>query len=384
MAEKGEIFIQRRVWLSTGRRVDAEDASILQGLVLYAIIIVVLVLLARKFFNSKRWKDSEQGKLKKAPVIVEVIFVPIFIYVLITSIGWGPVGIAIALFITLSFRIVLVMIYDKFNPDWETDGTEVGVPLLEEAVDFLNRYDPEKLLNRMIADTKNQWQKLGRNVTIQPSDAADLQAILEMYGHASALQREKEMVVWPEIPPSLVNHEIAEHRQWKMVIDDQIACVWVVAFDDPLIWGKKNEDAAVYIHRIATAPDFRGQGLVEFVVKAVDDMACKMRLDFMRLDTVGQNPGLIKHYTEHGFQFLGAHTLPSTEGLPGHYNDGPVLLFEREVNWRRFVVMTREELLELTNKELKAMLKERGLRFSGKKSVLVDRLLEASEHRNEN
>ena len=35
-------------------------------------------------------------------------------------------GIAIALFITLSFRIVLVMIYDKFNPDWETDGTQVG------------------------------------------------------------------------------------------------------------------------------------------------------------------------------------------------------------------------------------------------------------------
>ena len=134
---------------------DAEDASILRGLVLLAIIILVLVLLARKFFNSKRWKDADDGKLKKAPVVVEVIFLPVFIYVLITSIEWGPVGIAIALFITLSFRIVLVMIYDKFNPDWETDGTEVGVPLLEETVDFLDRYDPEKLLNRMIADTKS-------------------------------------------------------------------------------------------------------------------------------------------------------------------------------------------------------------------------------------
>ena len=111
---------------------NAEDASILNGLVLLAIIIVVLVLLARKFFNSKRWKDSEQGKLKKAPVVVEVIFLPVFIYAVYISIEWGPEGIALALFFALSFRIVLVMIYDKFNPDWETDGTEVGVPLLEE------------------------------------------------------------------------------------------------------------------------------------------------------------------------------------------------------------------------------------------------------------
>jgi GNAT superfamily N-acetyltransferase len=383
-ATGGKTFFQRWTNHPMGNRMNAEDASILNGLVLLAIIIVVLVLLARKFFNSKRWKDSEQGKLKKAPVVVEVIFLPVFIIAVFISIGWGPEGIALALFIALSFRIVLVMIYDKFNPDWETDGTEVGVPLLEEAVDFLDRYDPEKLLNRMIANTEKRWEKLGRSVTIQPSDAADLQAILELYGHASALQREKEMVTWPEIPPSLIKQEIAEQRQWKMIIDNQIACIWVIAFDDPLIWGEKNKDPAVYIHRIANAPDFRGQGLVEFVVKAVDDMACKMRLDFMRLDTVGQNPGLIKHYTGHGFQYLGAYTLPSTEGLPGHYNDGPVLLFEREVNWRRFVDMTREELLELTNKELKAMLKERGLSSSGKKSVLVDRLLEASEHRNGN
>jgi len=360
---------------------NAEAASILRGLVLIAIIIIVLVLLARKFFNSKRWKDFSKGN-KKAPVVVEVIFLPIFVYVLIKSIGGGPVGVAFALFITLSFRIVLVMIYDKFNPDWETDGTEVGVPLLEEALDFLNRYDPEKLLNQMLADMEKRWGKKETNVNIRPCDAADVQAILELYGHASALQREKGMVVWPEIPQSLVEQEIAEQRQWKIIIDDQIACIWVVAFDDPLIWGKKNEDAAVYIHRIATAPDFRGQGLVEFVVKAVDEMACKMRLDFMRLDTVGQNLGLINHYTEHGFRFLGTYNLPSTEGLPGHYNDGPVLLFERDVNWRLFVNMTREELLKLTVKELKAMLKAKGLRFSGKKSVLVDRLLKASENRN--
>jgi ribosomal protein S18 acetylase RimI-like enzyme len=360
-------------------KVTVED-SVLNGLVLFGIIIVILVLLARKLFNSKRWKDANDGKLKKAPVVVEVIFAPIFIYVLITSVGWGPVGIAFALFVTLSFRIVLVMIYDKFNPDWETDGTQVGVPGLEEGLNILNRYDPERLLNETMATLQKYWKSRYRTVAIQPSDPADLTGILDLYRHASDLQRKKGMVVWPEISSSLIKQELAEQRQWKMVIDGQIACVWVVAFDDPLIWGEKNNDPAVYLHRIATAPDFRGQGLVEYVLRATHDMACKMRLDYLRLDTVGDNPGLIEHYTKHGLTYLGAYQLPSTEGLPGHYNDGPVLLFESKVDWGLYVVQSREELEEFTVKELKQMLKVRELPTSGNKSALIDRLLEASKN----
>ena len=210
---------------------NAEDASILNGFILLFIILVVGVLLVRKFFNSKRWKDSKEGKLKRVPVVVEVIFLPVFIFAVFISIGLGPVGIALTLFITLSFRIVLVMIYDKFNPDWETDGTEVGIPCLEEAVDFLNRYDPLRMFNREMAELRHRWEKMGRSVAIQPSDAGDLHAILEMYRHASALQREKGMVVWPEISPSLIEQEIAEQRQWKMLIEGQLACIWVVAFE---------------------------------------------------------------------------------------------------------------------------------------------------------
>ena len=362
--------------------ITVED-SVLNGLVLFAIIIVVVALLARAFFRSKRWKEFNDGE-KKAPVAIEVIWILSFIATLYWTIGFGPVGVAVALFLCLSFRIVLVMIYDKFNPDWETDGTQVGVPGLERGLtslnEVLNRYDPHRLVNETMADLQKHWKSRYRTVTIQPSDPADLAAILDLYRHASDLQREKGMVVWPEIPSSLIKQELAEQRQWKMVIDGQIACIWVVAFDDPLIWGEKNDDPAVYLHRIATAPDFRGQGLVEYVLRATHDMACKMRLDYLRLDTVGDNPGLIEHYTKHGLTYLGAYQLPSTEGLPGHYNDGPVLLFESKVDWGLYVVQSREELEAFTVKELKKMLKVRELPTSGNKSALIDRLLEASKN----
>jgi ribosomal protein S18 acetylase RimI-like enzyme len=359
---------------------NAEDASVLNGFILLFIIIVVLVLLARALFKSKRWKELNDGK-KRAPAIIEIPWVIFFLFTLSVFGAMGPIALVLAGFLALSLRVVLVIVYDKFNPDWETDGTEVGIPGLEEAVDFLNRYDPRRMFNREVAELMHRWEKMGRFVAIQPSDAGDLHAILELYRHASALQREKGMVVWPEISTSLIEQEITEQRQWKMVIDGQIACVWVVAFDDPLIWGEKNKDPSIYLHRIATAPDFRGQGLVEYVVKAAVDIACTMRLEYIRLDTVGKNPALVEHYTHHGFKYLGAYELASTEGLPGHYNDGPVLLFEREVNWRLLVKFSKEELEEFTVKELKEMLKERGLTTSGRKSVLIDRLLEHSESR---
>jgi hypothetical protein len=86
--------------------------------------------------------EGGQQREKKAPVVVEVMWILSFIATLdvFLYLGFGPVGVAFCLFLSLSFRIVLVMIYDKFNPDWETDGPQVGVPGLEERLKLLNRY----------------------------------------------------------------------------------------------------------------------------------------------------------------------------------------------------------------------------------------------------
>ena len=167
---------------------------------------------------------------------------------------------------------------------------------------------------------------------IQPSHIQDLPMILQLYEHASALQASKGMVVWPRIDTALVEQEILNSKQWKLLIEGQPACVWVITEDDPLIWGPRNNEPSLYLHRIATAPAFRGQHLVRHVIEHALALGTKRGKRFIRLDTVGTNPGLIKHYTTHGFTFLGEQVLASTEGLPGHYNDGPALLFEMRVS----------------------------------------------------
>ena len=58
---------------------------------------------------------------------------------------------------------------------------------------------------------------------ILKSEKEDIPVILELYRTASAYMKTKNQVVWPEFPKSLVEMEIAENRQWKLVIENEIA-----------------------------------------------------------------------------------------------------------------------------------------------------------------
>lgn len=154
---------------------------------------------------------------------------------------------------------------------------------------------------------------------IENSLPTDIEEIFRLYGIASAYQKTKNVVVWPSFERQLVTTELAENRQWKLLIDNQIACVWAITFSDPEIWEERDLDAAIYIHRIATNPDFRGQNFVGILVDWAKKYAQNNNKNFVRLDTLGNNIKLIDHYTSAGFDFLGLFELKSTAGLPAHY-----------------------------------------------------------------
>lgn len=164
-----------------------------------------------------------------------------------------------------------------------------------------------------------------------PSEISDLEEIFSLYRGATELMREKGVTVWPEFDREMVASEIREGRQWKFLVDGEIACVWAVAYSDPEIWGERNSDPSIYIHRIATHPGLRGKGFVSHIVRWALDHAGSRNLRYVRMDTVGENHGLIDHYRKHGFGFLGLSTLKETGNLPAHYQNATVSLFQIEV-----------------------------------------------------
>jgi ribosomal protein S18 acetylase RimI-like enzyme len=168
---------------------------------------------------------------------------------------------------------------------------------------------------------------------IENCNAEDISEIFRLYRIASEYQKSLHaVVVWPEFDIHLVETEIKENRQWKLIIDNEIACIWATTFTDEQIWEERNVDNAIYIHRIATNPNCRGKNFVGIIVDWAKEYTKINKIDFIRLDTVGNNLKLIEHYTKAGFEFLGMFTLKNTKGLPEHYHILPACLFEINLN----------------------------------------------------
>lgn len=163
---------------------------------------------------------------------------------------------------------------------------------------------------------------------ITNSKKEDITEILRLYEIARNFQKTKNAVLWPVFDKTLIETEVAEKRQWKIVTDNQIACVWATTFDDPQIWEERNNDPSIYIHRIASNPIFRGKQLVKEIVKWSKTYAKENNKKFIRMDTVGENKGLIEYYQKCGFECLGLLKLKNTDGLPAHYDKATVSLFQ--------------------------------------------------------
>jgi hypothetical protein len=165
--------------------------------------------------------------------------------------------------------------------------------------------------------------KTKRNMEIKSCLMTDANEILLLYEAARDLQIQRKMVVWPPFKKSFIEREIKEKRQWKIVSDNVIACNWAITFDDKEIWGERDKDDAIYIHRICNNPTLRGNRFIDTIVEWSKQYAGQIGKQFVRLDTLGNNTKLIEHYTSAGFKFLGMFKLTDTVNLPAHYQNEP-------------------------------------------------------------
>lgn len=166
------------------------------------------------------------------------------------------------------------------------------------------------------------------NIQIVNSTPEDLKTIFEFYDHAVALQKKVSDKHWLGFDLELVKKEIAEHRQYKILVNGEIGCVFMVTFHDPQIWKERGQDPSIYIHRIVTHPDFRGYGFVQLITEWAINYAKNNQLNFVRLDTWADNEKLVGYYKGFGFNDAGTITISADSGLPKHYEGITLQLFE--------------------------------------------------------
>lgn len=164
-------------------------------------------------------------------------------------------------------------------------------------------------------------------IEVKNSQTKDIDVIFDFYDMAIAHQKKVFNKHWQGFSWEMVQTEIEESRQYKILVDGKVACVFAVTFTDPLIWGDRDHDS-IYIHRIVTHPDFRGYSFVKEIIKWAKKYTAEKEIKYIRMDTWSDNEKLLEYYTSCGFEYVGVVHLQKSEGLPKHYEGISLSLFE--------------------------------------------------------
>ncbi|MCX6319420.1 MAG: GNAT family N-acetyltransferase [Bacteroidetes bacterium] len=159
----------------------------------------------------------------------------------------------------------------------------------------------------------------------------DIPLMLHFYDLAREHQQKKSTRHWNVFDTEAVKKEVESLNHWKILEEDTVACIFLAIYDDPFIWGERNAAPAVYIHRIVTHPDFRGRNYTARIVEWAKEHGKALGKKFIRMDTWGDNPGLISYYQQQGFTLLEIITPDSRGDLPSYYNFISLALLEMEI-----------------------------------------------------
>ena len=69
----------------------------------------------------------------------------------------------------------------------------------------------------------------------------DLENIFKLYDAAIEFQKTVFHKRWQGFDRAMIETEIREHRHWKIVIENEVAGIFSITFDDTLIWGDDAE-----------------------------------------------------------------------------------------------------------------------------------------------
>ncbi len=173
--------------------------------------------------------------------------------------------------------------------------------------------------------------KITTNYQIVNTLPEDLPFIYRLFEEAIAYIKRKGFIGWNSYDKKFVLLDIENKLQFKIVTKNDILCIFSICFSDALIWREKENGDAIYLHRIAVNPSFKGQKQFEKVLYWTINLAIEKGVKCIRMDTWGDNLNIIEYYKSYGFQFLENYTTPDTPELPDQHRNLKVALLEMKL-----------------------------------------------------
>lgn len=163
---------------------------------------------------------------------------------------------------------------------------------------------------------------------IEHTNKEDLRSIYSLFEEAIDYQKRNHYPVWKGYDKKVISNDIEKGLQFKLTIDGAIAFFFSLCHSDKIIWGGKDDNSAVYIHRMVVNPKFKGKQLFFISLDWIKQYAKDYELNFIRMDTWADNPNLIAYYQKFGFTVVDRITTPDSDELPFPQRNNNIVLLE--------------------------------------------------------
>jgi GNAT superfamily N-acetyltransferase len=136
----------------------------------------------------------------------------------------------------------------------------------------------------------------------QARDVAEVGALLD---EATVWVGERGYEQWPlPYPREEIASAIDRGEVYVAELDGDVVATVTLLWDDPTYWGERPADAA-YVHKLAVRRACAGRRIGHAIVEWADRTAASAGRDFLRLDCIGDNPGIREYYERLGFEHRG-------------------------------------------------------------------------------
>lgn len=159
----------------------------------------------------------------------------------------------------------------------------------------------------------------------------DLPFVYWLFEQAIDYQRHKGYPVWIGYDKQTLMNDVAIGLQYKIVMDNHIACIFSVCYEDSIIWRDKEQGDAIYLHRIVVNPHMKGQKQFGRVLTWAVEHAIQKSKKYIRMDTWGHNPNIVDYYQSFGFRFIENFTTSDSPELPIQHRNLYLSLLQYDV-----------------------------------------------------
>jgi len=157
---------------------------------------------------------------------------------------------------------------------------------------------------------------------IRKAQLNELEEIKKLTEACAKAMIKKDIFQWNEHYPSLekLRDDVLKEELYILEENDTISGIIVITEvrDEeyiPIEWLSKT-DNNIYIHRLATHPDFWGQGYAQKLMDFAENYARKHHFESVRLDTFSQNKRNQRFYETRGYEKLGNIYFPKQSEHP--------------------------------------------------------------------